>query len=86
MNVGHPDIIGTAIFLDESSCKELSRCGGRTELDSGTSVAPTRYGAVTPFGEITFAAGLLIGFALGYGVRAFISFRRRQAARRRRAF
>jgi hypothetical protein len=56
-----------------------------TELDSGTSVAPSRYGAVTPFVEITFAVGLLIGFVLGYGARAFISYRRRQAARRRRA-
>ena len=32
--------------------------------------------------SIVFAIGLSIGFALGYGVRAFISYRRRQAARR----
>ena len=31
-----------------------------------------------------FAIGLLVGFVLGYGVRAFISYRRHQAARRRR--
>jgi hypothetical protein len=35
---------------------------------------------------IIFAIGLLIGFALGYGVRAFISYRRHQAASRRRSF
>jgi hypothetical protein len=35
--------------------------------------------------SIIFAIGLLIGFLLGYGVRAFISYRRRQASRRRPA-
>ena len=33
--------------------------------------------------SIIFAIGLLIGFALGYGVRAFVSYRRHQASRRR---
>jgi hypothetical protein len=33
--------------------------------------------------EIIFAIGLLIGFALEYGVRAFVSYRRHQAAKRR---
>jgi NhaP-type Na+/H+ or K+/H+ antiporter len=33
---------------------------------------------------IGLAIGLLMGFALGYGVRSFISYRRRQRARRRR--
>jgi hypothetical protein len=32
--------------------------------------------------SILVAIGLSIGFALGYGVRAFISHRRHQAARR----
>jgi hypothetical protein len=32
--------------------------------------------------SIIFAIGLSIGFAVGYGVRAFISYRRHQAARR----
>jgi hypothetical protein len=39
---------------------------------------------MTPFVEIIFAVGLSVGFPLGYGVRAFISYRRRQASRRRR--
>jgi hypothetical protein len=34
--------------------------------------------------SIILAIGLLIGFTLGYGVRAFISYRRHQASRRRR--
>ena len=46
----------------------------------------SRYGAMTPFVEIIFAIGLSVGFALGYAVRAFMSHRRRQAARRRRIF
>jgi len=33
---------------------------------------------------IALASGLFIGFALGYAIRAFISFRRRKAAMRRR--
>jgi NhaP-type Na+/H+ or K+/H+ antiporter len=33
---------------------------------------------------IVLGIGLLIGFALGYGVRSFISYLRRQAARRQR--
>ena len=35
---------------------------------------------------VGFAIGLVIGFALGYAVRAAISFRRHQAARKRREF
>jgi hypothetical protein len=34
-------------------------------------------------GILALAVGILIGFMLGYGVRAFISYRRRHAARRR---
>jgi hypothetical protein len=41
---------------------------------------------MTPALEIIFAIGLSIGFALGYGVRAFISYRRHRTAKRRRAF
>jgi hypothetical protein len=33
---------------------------------------------------VVFAIGLIIGFALGYAVRAAISFRRHQTAVRRR--
>jgi hypothetical protein len=33
---------------------------------------------------IALASGLFVGFVLGYAVRAFISFRRHQAAMRRR--
>lgn len=33
---------------------------------------------------IALASGLFVGFAFGYAVRSFISFRRRQAAMRRR--
>jgi len=33
---------------------------------------------------VGLAIGLLMGFALGYGVRSFISYRRRQRGRRRR--
>jgi hypothetical protein len=45
-----------------------------------------RYGSMTPGSEIALAIGLVVGFALGYGVRAFISYRRHQAARRRHLF
>jgi hypothetical protein len=42
-----------------------------------------RYGSMTPGFEIALAIGLVVGFALGYGIRALISYRRHQAARRR---
>jgi len=45
-----------------------------------------RYGSMTPGFEITLAIDLVVGFALGYGVRALISYRRHQAARRRHLF
>jgi hypothetical protein len=41
---------------------------------------------MTPGFEIALAIGLIVGFALGYGVRALISYRRHQAARRRHLF
>jgi hypothetical protein len=34
-------------------------------------------------GFIGLAIGIVMGFALGYGLRAFISYRRHQASRRR---
>ena len=45
-----------------------------------------RYGSMTPGFEIALAIGLVVGFALGYSVRALISYRRHQAARRRYLF
>jgi hypothetical protein len=45
-----------------------------------------RYGSMTPGFEIALAIGLVVGFALGYGARALISYRRHQAARRRHLF
>jgi hypothetical protein len=45
-----------------------------------------RYGSMTPGFEIALAIGLVGGFALGYGARALISYRRHQAARRRHLF
>jgi len=38
---------------------------------------------MTPASEIVFAIGLLLGCALGYSARAFISYRRHRAARQR---
>jgi hypothetical protein len=38
---------------------------------------------MTPTLEIVFAIGGALGFALGYGARAFISYRRHRAARQR---
>ena len=51
-----------------------------------TNFMKGRYGSMTPGFEIALMIGLVIGFALGYGVRALISYRRHQAARRRRLF
>jgi hypothetical protein len=45
-----------------------------------------RYGSMTPGFEIALAIDLVVGFALGYGARALIFYRRHQAARRRRLF
>ena len=45
-----------------------------------------RYGSMTPGFEIALVIDLVVGFALGYGVRALISYRRHQAARRRHLF
>jgi hypothetical protein len=54
----------------------------------GTNVAQTEPNAMSGFGvpmlDIGIALGLaLIGFALGYGTREVVSYRRRQAARER---
>jgi len=38
---------------------------------------------MVPDFTIALAIGLVIGFILGYGLRAIISYRRRQRARRR---
>jgi hypothetical protein len=47
------------------------------------SIAPPPLYGATPNMEIAIA--LIVGFALGYGVREWISRRRRQAERRRRS-
>jgi hypothetical protein len=39
---------------------------------------------MTPGFEIIAGISLVVGFALGYGVRALLSYRRHQAAARRR--
>lgn len=54
----------------------------------GTNVARTEPNAMSGFGvsmlDIGIALGLaLMGFALGYGTREIVSYRRRQAARER---
>jgi predicted MFS family arabinose efflux permease len=54
----------------------------------GTNVARTEPNAMSGFGvsmlDIGIALGLaLMGFALGYGTREVVSYRRRQAARER---
>ena len=63
--------------------------GGRTVISAGspeTNFMRGRYGSMTPGFEIALAIGPIVGFALGYGVRALISYRRHQAARRRHLF
>ena len=50
------------------------------------NIMPGVAGAVTPDLQLALVAliGFIAGFTAGYGIRAFISYRRRKAARARR--
>ena len=75
---------------DENQCAFAELMRGGAEGDPRTFSKPhspaTRLQLLMrpELASVIFAIGLLIGFPLGYGVRAFISYRRRQASRRRR--
>ena len=67
----------------------LDMGGSATSISAGspeTNFMRGRYGSMTPGFEIALVIDLVVGFALGYGVRALISYRRHQAARRRHLF
>jgi hypothetical protein len=53
----------------------------QTDAGNGIAVGFAKFMTVI---SVVFASGLVIGFAVGYAVRAAISFRHRQAAIKRR--